>query len=134
LSRRADSAGCRRRRTLQRPRKPAAPRWRLPGHPVAQLAQAPATAVIGAECLTLTLWLQVAEVAAAYGFRSVVTPAALAAAHPPSMLPFSSRAIRAAWAAEVGGDESGSCERAAALGTAAAPIAAVLVFNDPVDW
>jgi len=91
-------------------------------------------AASGAERLTLTLWLQVAEVAAAYGFQSVVTPAALAAAHPPSMLPFSSRAIRAAWAGEGGGDQSGARERAAALGTAAAPIAAVLVFNDPVDW
>ena len=102
---------------------------------------------------------RVAEVAASYGFRAVATPAALAAAHPPSMLPFSGRAMRAAWAADEGSPARGamlaggacgegaahggrqagegacaSPDGAAALGSAGAPIAAVLVFHDPSDW
>ena len=109
---------------------------------------------------------RVAEVAASYGFHAVATPAALAAAHPPSMLPFSGRAMRAAWEADEGAPAQGTvaaggtCGEAAAnaawqagewgtfemsrrragvkggaaLGSAEAPIAAVLVFHDPSDW
>lgn len=109
---------------------------------------------------------RVTELAASYGFRAVATPAALAAAHPPSMLPFSGRAMRAAWEADEGSPArgtvavEGTCgndaahaawqageagtsgmsrshagvEGVAALGSAEAPIAAVLVFHDPSDW
>ncbi|KAK9831392.1 hypothetical protein WJX81_000238 [Elliptochloris bilobata] len=56
----------------------------------------------------------VADVAEAYGFRAAVTSAELAAAYPPSMLPFSSRAMP--------------------LGSAGVPITAVFVFHDPADW
>lgn len=76
----------------------------------------------------------VANVAAAYGFKAVATTAGIAAAHPPSMLPFSGDAARAVWAAEEGGAADGGRVRDASMGSAAAHIAAVLVFHDPADW